>query len=191
MILTSRGWRLFQNTPMHIKVRHSFQVNTSFVALSAALSYFLSGCSATPPIQPASSSKSAFAGAVYKGKTVTVSAGTPGNEAYRVFNEGATGFVSISSVRDAAETRANYFCYRKGKAMESLQETTAQPPYILGNFPRVEIVFDCIANPALLTQSAADDPKYTKLVNLKKLLDGGVINQDEFDREKAKILSQP
>jgi hypothetical protein len=75
--------------------------------------------------------------------------------------------------------------------MESLQETTAQPPYILGNFPRVEIVFDCIANPALLTQSAADDPKYTKLVNLKKLLDGGVINQDEFDREKAKILSQP
>jgi hypothetical protein len=38
---------------------------------------------------------------------------------------------------------------------------------------------------------ANEDPKYTKLVNLKKLLDGGVITQEEFDREKSKILNQP
>jgi hypothetical protein len=36
---------------------------------------------------------------------------------------------------------------RKGKAMESISETTATPPYILGNFPRIEIVFDCIDKP--------------------------------------------
>lgn len=75
--------------------------------------------------------------------------------------------------------------------MESIRETTATPPYILGNFPRVEIVFDCVDRPTAVEPATGDDPKYTKLVNLKKLLDSHVITQDEFDREKAKILNQP
>jgi hypothetical protein len=36
-----------------------------------------------------------------------------------------------------------------------------------------------------------DDPKYAKLIHLKKLLDGGVMTQEEFDHEKAKILTRP
>jgi hypothetical protein len=150
----------------------------------------LAGCAVTAPIQPAASSKSGFDGAVYKGTTVKVHDATPGREAYRVFQQGATGFVSIQSVRDDAEQRANDFCKRKtGGEMESLQETTANPPFILGNFPRIEIVFDCVPNVASAA-AVGDDPRYTKLVNLKKLLDGGVITQAEFDAEKAKILSQ-
>jgi hypothetical protein len=163
-------------------------VPTAIVALGAA-SFCLAGCAVTSPIQPANSSKSAFEGAVYKGTTVVVSPGTPGNEAYRVFIQGATGFVSQQSVRDDAEQRAKEFCDRKGKVMESLTERTANPPYILGNFPRIEIVFDCIEKP--LSSPTIDDPKYTKLVNLKRLLDSGVVTQTEFDKEKAKILSQP
>lgn len=81
--------------------------------------------------------------------------------------------------------------FQKGKAFESLTETTAVPPYVLGTFPRVEIVFDCAAHPALLAPSTGDDPKLTKLLNLKYLLDSGVITQDKFNREKAKILAQP
>jgi hypothetical protein len=57
--------------------------------------------------------------------------------------------------------------------------------------PRVEIVFDCIAVPTIGAPAADADPKYMSLVNLKKLLDGGVITQEEFEREKAKILAQP
>ena len=174
-----------------IFVRSFNLTTTTSGALVCALSHFLAGCAVTSPIQPASSSKSAFEGAVYKGETVTVSAGTPGNEAYRVFIQGATGFVSMQSVRDDAEQRAKEFCDRKGKAMESIRETTATPPYILGNFPRVEIVFDCVDRPTAVGPATGDDPKYTKLVNLKKLLDAAVITQDEFDREKAKILNQP
>jgi hypothetical protein len=128
-------------------------------------------------------------GRVFKGTTATVSTGTPGNEQYRVFQQGATGFVSLQSVRETAEQRAQEFCGRKGRTMESLQETTASPPYILGNFPRIEIVFDCVQGP--LASQTRDDPKYAKLVNLKNLLDGGVITQAEFDTEKLKILSQP
>jgi hypothetical protein len=158
------------------------------LALAAAC---LVGCAETSPIQPAASSNSHFAGAVYKGEFVTTGSGAPGAEAYRVFVQGATGFVSIQTVRDDAEQRAKDFCARKNQTVESLAETTAKPPYILGNFPRVEIVFDCVAVPSVQIANAGDDPKYPKLMNLKKLLDNGILTQEEFDREKAKILEAP
>jgi hypothetical protein len=150
----------------------------------------VAACAVTSPIQAASTSKSAFEGAVYKGRTVTINPGTPGNPAFRVFIQGATGFVSMQSVRDDAEQRATAFCDRKGKAMESLTETTATPPYILGNFPRIEIVFDCTDKPGSPAPVSADD-KYAKLAKLKQLLDSGAITQEEFNHEKAKILAQP
>jgi hypothetical protein len=161
------------------------------LVLCTGAASLLVGCAVSTPIQPAGTSKSGFEGAVYKGETVTTGSAAPGNEAYRVFIQGATGFVSIQSVRDDAEQRAKEFCGRKGKAMESLSETTARPPYILGNFPRVEIVFDCISASSTAATVTDDDPKYTKLVNLKKLLDSSVITQKEFETEKAKLLAQP
>jgi hypothetical protein len=174
-------------------------VNEARVALVTALSFLLAaGCVV---IRPASSSRSAFEGAVYKGETVTVRAGSSGNEAFRVFHQGATALVSIQSVRNETEQRAKEFCDRKGKTFETLTETTAVPPYVLNNLPRVEIVFDCVEKPALAASptsedpkaasATSEDPKYTKLVNLKKLLDSGVLTQEEFNREKSKILNQP
>jgi Short C-terminal domain len=167
------------------------KVPATLAVLASVVSSCVSGCSVAAPIQPASTSKSAFDSAVYKGATVATGTGTPSNESYRVFNQAASGFVSIQSVRDDAEQRAKAFCDRKGKAFESLTETTAVPPYVMRNFPRVEIVFDCVAHPALLPPSTGDEPKLNKLLNLKKLLDSGVITQEEFNREKAKILNQP
>jgi hypothetical protein len=148
-------------------------------------------CAGISPIQPAATSKSGFAGSAFGGSTVTVSGGTPSAVQYRVFEQGATGFVSIDSVRQDVEARAKEFCDSKGKSSEVIQQTSANPPYILGNFPRVEIVFDCVDKPTSAQPASDSDPKYTKLVDLKKLLDTGVITPDEFEREKAKILSQP
>src|SRR5271166_929670 len=113
----------------------------------------LSACADSPAIQPASASKSKFDVSVYHGETVKVRDAPPGVEEFRVFEEGATGFVSMGSVRDSAEQRATDFCSRKGKAMESFRETTATPPYILGNFPRVEIIFGCLDKPAEMISS--------------------------------------
>jgi hypothetical protein len=160
------------------------------IAMESAFALTLVGCAVTSPIQLASISKSAFEGAVYKGQTVNVNPGTPGNPTYRVFIQGATGFVSMQSVRDDAEQRATAFCDRKGKAMEAVTETTATPPYVLGNFPRIEIVFGCIDRPGSSSSVASDD-KYGKLATLKQLLDSGAITQDEFNQEKAKVLAQP
>src|SRR5258708_24512774 len=44
--------------------------------------------------------------------------------------------------------------------------------------------------PTSVLPPAGDDPKYTKLVNLKRLLDNGVLSKEEFERDKAKNLSQ-
>jgi Short C-terminal domain len=150
------------------------------------------GCAVSTPIEPASSSKSAFIDAVFKGETVTTGVPTPGNESYRVFIQGATGFVSMQSVRDDAEDRAKEFCSRRSEVMESLSETTATPPYILGNLPRIEIVFQCNSvNASDAAFSPTTDPRYAKLIELKNLLDKGVITQEEFDREKARVLNRP
>jgi hypothetical protein len=148
----------------------------------------ITGCAVTSPIQPAATSKSGFDGAVYKGQTATIKPETPGNPAFRVFIQGATTFVSMQSVRDDAEQRATAFCDRQGKVMESLAETTATPPFVLGNFLRIEIVFDCINKP---NSALASDDKYTKLAKLKQLLDSGALTQQEFEQEKAKVLAEP
>jgi hypothetical protein len=87
--------------------RGTFGISLTMLAGSlpiAALS--LVGCAETSPIQPANTSKLHFADAVYMGESVTTGSPTPGAEAYRVFIQGATGFVSIQSVRDDAEQRA-------------------------------------------------------------------------------------
>ena len=160
------------------------------MSLAATIS-FLAGCADTSPIRPAASSNSQFDSAVYQGESVTISSSTPGSEEFRVFHQGATGFVSVQSVRASAEQRATEFCDRQGKVMKPLRETASKPPHILGNFPRIEIIFGCVDKPAAVVAPAGDDPKYTKLVNLKKLLDSGVLSQQEFEREKAKLLSQP
>jgi hypothetical protein len=64
-------------------------------------------------------------------------------------------------------------------------------PTFLGNFPRVEIIFSCVDKASAVGAATGDDPKYAKLVNLKKLLDAKIITQEEFDTEKAKILNGP
>ena len=75
--------------------------------------------------------------------------------------------------------------------MSPLRETVAKPPFILGNFPRIEIIFECADKTSPAAASGAEDLKYTKLTNLKKLLDSGALTQDEFEKEKAKILARP
>ena len=53
-----------------------------------------------------------------------------------------TCFVSVQSVRFIAEQRANQFCGKKGKIMQVLSEGTSTPAHILGNIPKIEIIFE-------------------------------------------------
>lgn len=152
----------------------------------------LAACASTTPIQLAASSRSQFADAVYSGQTAVLDKPTPGEEQYRVFQQAATGFVPIDSVRSDVEGLASVYCERKGKTMHGLEETDAKPPYILGNFPRVELLFECISkSPSAKNAAQPSAGKYEKLVTLKKLLDEGALTPQEFEREKAKVLGEP
>ena len=148
----------------------------------------VAACAASPSIQAVASSRSAFEGAVYSGETSTEDVATTGSTEYRVFNHASSGFVSIVSVRIDAKQRATEFCQRKSRSMRTLRETVAKPPYILGNFPRIEIIFECSVPATRTNAQATDESIYKKLADLKKLLDDGTLTQAEFDAQKAKIL---
>ena len=117
------------------------------VAAALAAALLLSSCAGAPPIQPAATSKSHFEGSDYPGDTLTLDKPTPGEESYRVFEQGRTGLVSLQSMRSGAEEKARAYCQGKGRSMHGLIETAARPPYIQGNFARVELIFECIAKP--------------------------------------------
>lgn len=147
----------------------------------------LFGCSSTPPIQKVSTSTSEFDNAVFTGEIIELDTDSTGAEKYRAYTRGATGFVSQDGLCEYLVGQADRFCSQKEKRPKHIQERRAVPPYILGNFPRCELVFVCLDKP---TNKASEDTRYQRLTELKKLLDGGVITTSEFEAEKAKILGE-
>ncbi len=111
----------------------------------------------------------------------------PPDKLFRVFEQAATGWVTIASLRESSEAKAETFCERQGLGTLVLGEQISKPPYILGNFPRIEIVFACVDKGE--ASSGGSDDRLTKLSKLKKLLDDGALTPSEFEREKAKLLS--
>lgn len=116
----------------------------------------LLGCASASPVQPVASSKSEFESAVYGGETVQLEKPTPNAEVFRAFYQGGSSFVSVASVRNAVEQMATKHCARQSRAIRPIQETASKPPHILGNFPRVEWLFECVAQPESAPALAAD-----------------------------------
>jgi len=143
----------------------------------------LLACATSSPIQSYKDSESAFSE-----EPVLIKHDIPDNQIYRVYHRASTGFVPMQAIRETAEKRAIQFCQEQGKSMLTLGERTSGPPYILGNFPRIELVFACTEKSIQERSNDFRDEKYLKLVNLKKLLDDGIITQEEFQLEKQKIL---
>jgi hypothetical protein len=158
---------------------------------SIAAAFLVAGCASNPPVQPAATSRSQFTGAVYAGETAELAKPSSGAEVFRAFYQGGSGFVSVSSVREAVEDMATKHCARTGRVPRPLQETTSKPPHVLGNFPRVEWLFECSDRPSAVSAGSPFGDKLGQIERLKKLLDSGALTQDEYDREKAKILAAP
>ncbi|MCU7867859.1 MAG: SHOCT domain-containing protein [Candidatus Thiodiazotropha sp. (ex Lucinoma borealis)] len=149
----------------------------------------LTACSTSSSIRNAGESESAFDDAAYKGIETIINSDIPDNDAYRIFHQAATGFVSMQSIRNSAEQRAIDFCAKKSKVVKTLRERTSKPPHILGNFPRIEIVFACIDG-VEEGAAASNVNKYDQIKQLKMLLDDGALTNEEFESEKSKLLSK-
>ena len=151
----------------------------------------LVGCATSIPVLPTASSKSQFEGAAYAGVTVEVEKPSLGGELYRVFQQGATGFVPVGAVRGGVEELATTYCTRKGKVVRLVQETTSPALFLPGNFPRVEWIFECAEAPRRESIPMGEPDRLSQLERLKKLLDSGTLTQTEFEREKARVLGVP
>lgn len=126
-----------------------------------------------------------------------------------VSRQAATGFSGSGTLKAEAFQEAAQYCTKEGKFMQVVSTHEASPPYILANFPKAEVQFMClnasdaelqrpklqktpeqtieIKQAAKVGTSASDS--YTQLKKLKELLDSGIINQDEFNSQKQKILA--
>ena len=151
----------------------------------------LTGCSTKSAILKESDSQEHFDKAFYKGQKTYVAEDIESIEGdrYRIFHQGASGFVPMGAVRNSAIKRAEEFCERKGGKMRILSQHEAKPPYILGNFPRIEIIFTCEESSANESTSDGKD-KYDTISKLKNLLDDGALSKEEYEVEKAKVLEE-
>jgi Short C-terminal domain len=158
----------------------------------ALLSIFVAGCSSMSPIEKESESKSHFEGALYEGRDFYISPQEIEGERYRIYHRASTGFSGTGGIRRSATQRANRFCEAMGKnkRMVTVSEHTAAPPYILGNFPRIEIIFVCADGNAAEISKGGGVGKYDRIVKIKELYDSGALTKEEYEAEKQKILSE-
>ena len=67
-----------------------------------------------------------------------------GQDSFMVSRQAATGFSGSGNLKAEAITEAGQYCSSRGKTVQVVNSTEAQPPYILGNFPKAEIQFKCV-----------------------------------------------
>lgn len=89
------------------------------VQRAAALTLLLAGCGAAPPITPA------------------------GDGTLLITRQAATGFTGIGTMRADALREAQAHCAGQGKSFTVLDTRQTEGPYVMGNYPRVDITFRC------------------------------------------------
>lgn len=185
----------------------NFAMKTLFFA-TFICSAVLAGCAVRGDVQPAATTESAFKDAFYDGEEFKVAENPEGYKEWRIFSQGASGFVPQNSVRGNAVKRAQAFCKTQdGQNLRILTEHRATGAKIAGNFPRVELVFVCVppnkevnvydrksmrrvAREAKVAKKSidTDKAKYDKLEQLGRLHKQGVLTDAEFKTEKKRIL---
>jgi hypothetical protein len=86
---------------------------------SAIAVLLLSGCAATSNITPM------------------------GRDTFLMTKQAATGFPGLGNMKAEVLTEANAYCAQSKKTMEVVNTSESRPPFILGNYPRVEVQFTC------------------------------------------------
>lgn len=69
---------------------------------------------------------------------------TPAGEGTYIASRSGQAYNSITGLKAKALTQADEFCGAKHMTFKVLSSTNSEPPYIFGNFPRVEIHFRCV-----------------------------------------------
>jgi hypothetical protein len=68
-----------------------------------------------------------------------------GQDAYLVSRQAASGFSGLGTLNTDALQEASAYCNAHSKELQIISATESKPPYIVGNFPRAEVQFRCVA----------------------------------------------
>jgi hypothetical protein len=67
-----------------------------------------------------------------------------GPDTFMVSRQAATGFSGSGTLKAEAFQEANQYCLSQKKRFQVVRTAEAQPPYVLGNFPKAEVEFMCL-----------------------------------------------
>ena len=160
------------------------------VSIFIMIVIFFAGCAVKSEIKKVTESKSNFDGAIYTGqKDFYKSFEKIEGEKYRIFHQASSGFTTTSAIRNSAMQRATEFCknINSSYSVIKVSEHTGKPPYILGNFPKIEIIFVCSQKKENM-HIYKQENKYDNLEKIKKLYDNKILTEEEYLREKKKLL---
>lgn len=76
-----------------------------------------------------------------------------GQGRYSVSRQAATGFSGLGNLKAEAQAEARQYCRSLGADLFVTTATQTEPPYVMGNFPRVEMEFRC-ASPTAAAEAA-------------------------------------
>ncbi len=69
-----------------------------------------------------------------------------GKDSYMIAKQQATGFPGLGNMKAEIISEASQYCSGLGNELQIVSTQETQPPYILGNYPRSEIQFMCLAS---------------------------------------------
>ena len=67
-----------------------------------------------------------------------------GQGGYLIAKQAATGFPGLGNLKAEAMSEASQHCASQGREFLLVSAKETQPPYVMGNYPRTEIEFDCV-----------------------------------------------
>lgn len=68
-----------------------------------------------------------------------------GPNTYFVSEQAATGFSGLGGLHAEVLKQAYAQCSKSSKSVEVVSSQESKPPYIFGNYPRVEVTFRCVS----------------------------------------------
>jgi hypothetical protein len=113
------------------------------------------------------------------------------NNTYMVSRQAATGFTGRGNLKEESLSEAHLFCKNKSKSLKVISIQEAQPPYILGNFPKAEVQFVCEENEKNTKNIASaipDSKPETTSINKEYRLDLNNIRANKSDRDAVAIV---
>lgn len=110
---------------------------------------------------------------------------------YMVSRQAATGFTGKGNLKEESLSEAHLFCKNKSKSLKVISIQEAQPPYILGNFPKAEVQFVCEENQQNTKNFASaisDSKQETTSISREYRLDLNNIRGTKIDRDAVAII---